>query len=481
MKQLILLFSIMSLTMTPALANKEATQKTGYFIDSPVTGLYYETSSQISGVTNKGAFQYAPGDIISFFIGNDSSGYLLTTLSAQEVITPTLSTTKPSKSINMTRLLLSLDETPENREEIRLASKVLSDSGFQTKLKHLDLNYLDDTENALNLDLVSAKEAVEHLRDSQAYIKENFTSEEIVFSPKNIKMSNVLIMKKDIIGKICVLDLKYINNPRYTGPIGELDYKITDTELIQYPGTGDYFNGCHVVPSKAIKEILREPRPDFTGWSGLFACADTGCTRSDLSGFAVEDYDDEGDWKYRTIALDFDPSTQLLMEKIQGLGRSEKVHHDNKQEMIWFTYPEGKGDNISYEGTWQLTQYQQDQIVQQCLNIRDRRVYLAPNMTEQCPSELKHYSKDVTDAYGDMWWFRNQTPHASLAQMNTLVRWYDATSQGQFTSWEYLPAGQQWDEGILYRFRQTISRNNEGSYDIHTFSVSELKKVQGES
>ena len=162
MKRLTLLFTLISLTTAPAFASEDTAHKTGYFIDSPVTGLYYETSSQVSGVTNKGAFQYAPGDIVSFFIGNDSSGYLLTTLSAQEVITPTLSTTKPSKSINMTRLLLSLDETPENREEIRLASKVLSDSEFQTKLKQLDLNYLDDSENGLNLDLVSAKEAVEH-------------------------------------------------------------------------------------------------------------------------------------------------------------------------------------------------------------------------------------------------------------------------------------------------------------------------------
>lgn len=40
---------------------------TGYFIDSPVTGLYYQTSSELSGTTNKGAFNYRSGDVVRFF------------------------------------------------------------------------------------------------------------------------------------------------------------------------------------------------------------------------------------------------------------------------------------------------------------------------------------------------------------------------------------------------------------------------------
>ncbi|RAH17679.1 chromosome partitioning protein ParA, partial [Vibrio vulnificus] len=64
-----------------AFYSQAATPKTGYFIDSPVTGLYYKTSSNLSGTTHKGAFQYHPGDVVSFFLGNDDSGYLLTTLS----------------------------------------------------------------------------------------------------------------------------------------------------------------------------------------------------------------------------------------------------------------------------------------------------------------------------------------------------------------------------------------------------------------
>lgn len=50
-----------------------STLKQGYFIDSPVTGLYYKTSSNITGVTQQGAFHYQPGDVISFFLGNDGN------------------------------------------------------------------------------------------------------------------------------------------------------------------------------------------------------------------------------------------------------------------------------------------------------------------------------------------------------------------------------------------------------------------------
>lgn len=50
---------------TPSVAHAEI--KTGYFIDSPVTGLYYQTSSQLSGTTNKGAFEYRTGDVVRFF------------------------------------------------------------------------------------------------------------------------------------------------------------------------------------------------------------------------------------------------------------------------------------------------------------------------------------------------------------------------------------------------------------------------------
>ena len=246
-----------------------STLKQGYFIDAPVTGLYYKTSSNITGVTQQGAFHYQPGDVISFFLGNDDKGYLLTTLSSQEVLTPTMATTKPSRSINMTRLLLSLDSTPENREEIVLANRVLSDPHFQSQLKGLDLNYLDDAKRYLNLDWVSVNEAIEHLNESQQYIEKNFSSDEIIFEPRDITFKNIVIKKKDWQGRACAYDLRYQHHPKYRPPIGETRFTITKDSLIEHPSIGDHFQGCFLSMKRPITEDVVEPISKFADWFNI--------------------------------------------------------------------------------------------------------------------------------------------------------------------------------------------------------------------
>lgn len=454
--------------------------QTGYFIDSPVTGLYYKTSSNLQGFTDKGAFQYNVGDVVSFFLGTDEHSYLLTQLSGQEVITPTLSSSTPSRSINMTRLLLSLDNTPQDRAEIELVSKMLSDPNFQQQLRRLDLNILDSMKETLTFELVSTQEAVEHLNQSQHYIEQHFTSDEVIYSPLNVKLRNIIIKKKDHQGRACVLDLRYIDRPVYNTPIGEISYKITPTHLIQYPAIGDYFNSCYLARDKPVTTVIKEPISHFEDWLSMAACSATGCTRSDLNGFAVEDHDDEGDWKYRTMAISFDPTTQLFMEKVQGLGPKAGVRHANKNEMIWFTYPENKGHQIAYNGIWQQTIYQQTDIQESCLLIKDHTVFQGPLNRETCPTDRADYTLDVTADYADMWWMTNSTPHAQLAQLNVTVRWYPLGQPAQYTTWEYLPAGKQWDQGILYRYQQTITLNHNGSDDINTYVISEFKKVAGD-
>ncbi|MCV5648375.1 hypothetical protein OFN55_37185, partial [Escherichia coli] len=84
-----------------------------------------------------------------------------------------------------------------------LANRVLSDPRFQSQLKSLDLNYLDDAKRHLNLDWVSVDEAIDHLNESQQYIEENFASDEIIFEPRGITFKNIVIKKKDWQGRAC--------------------------------------------------------------------------------------------------------------------------------------------------------------------------------------------------------------------------------------------------------------------------------------
>ncbi|MGF1688762.1 chromosome partitioning protein ParA [Photobacterium japonica] len=452
------------------------TQHTGYFIDAPVTGLYYETDSNIKGITQKGAFQYNTGDVVSFYLGVDNNAYLLTKLSGQTVVTPTLSTTTPSRSINMTRLLLSLDNTPEDQAEIELLGDMLADPAFQKQLRMLDLNLLDDMKDKLNFDIVPVKAAVEHLNQSQQYIERHFTSDDVIYSPLNQRLTTIIIRKKDYTGRHCVLDLRYIKRPRHNSPIGEMHYMITPSHIIQYPGMGDLFNACYRNPAGALESTIEEPMSNFSNMQGLVGCSQKGCTRSDLNGFLVDDYDDEGDWKYRTMAINFDPTTQLFMEKVQGLGPNGKVLHSNQGEMMWFTYPEAKGHKIDYEGVWKETTYQETDMQETCLLFEGNTVLQGQKNTDTCPTKRTAYRQDVTADYGDMWWLNAEDTPAQLAQMNVTVRWYPKGKPPLHTTWEYLPAGATWDQGMLYRYQQIRTQHSDGSDTLQTFAISEFTK-----
>lgn len=456
------------------------TIRTGYFIDAPVTGLFYKTSSNLSGITNKGAYQFSDGDIVSFYLGKDEDSYLLSRLSSQEVITPTLASTKPSRSINMTRLLLSLDSTPEDRQEILLLSELLANPEFQKNLNQLDLNILNsEMVKPLNIELVSTKEAVEHLNQSQKYIEQHFASDKIIYSPLNQRLKNIIIKKRDYYGRVCAYDLRFRNHPKYRSPIGEITYKVTNHELIEYPDVGDMFNGCNLKPNPNAK-VVRTPAHEMIDDYGVSGCAKKGCTRNDLNGFAIDDYNDDGDWKYRSLAINFDPTTLLLMEKTQGLGQTVNIHHRNLTEEIWFTYPEKPHSGIPYEGIWQETTYKDDQISEMCLLIKNGTVKTTPLSASHCPENVNAYQNDKTQQYADMWWVSPTATKANIGQLNIAVRWNQKSgTPANFTTWEYLPAGKNWDAGILYRYQQTVTKQTDGSDQLNTHAISEYFKVTG--
>jgi hypothetical protein len=454
--------------------------ETGYFIDSPVTGLYYQTSSNLSGRTDKGAFQFRSGDVVNFFLGEDENGYLLSTVSAQSVLTPNHISTKPSRSINITRLLLSLDSTPKNRQEILLLDSHLSDARFQEALTKIDLNQLveDDIKN-LQLDhLASVQEAVEHLNQSQKYIRENFQSEQVIFEPINRYLTNVIIKQRDNAGRLCAFDLRLRNHPNYKPPIGKLTYKITQNSIVEYPDIGDDFRGCQIQPRQDTEQV-ETPLVQYPDSYGTFHCAARGCTRNDLNGFTIDDFNDEGDYKYRSIAINFDPTTQLLMEKSQGLGVRENITHPNKGEKIWFTFPKEHYTRLNYQGVWRQTTYEQNQIDESCLWIANGLIKRADLVGNQCPLSRDHYQQNVTHQFADMWWVRADTSTASIEQLNLIVRWYlPKQPRPKYTTWEYLPAGEKWDKGVLYRYQQQLTKTQDGTELLRTESVSEYRKVK---
>jgi hypothetical protein len=93
-------------------ATTSAPVSTGYFVDSPVQGLGYDTTSGLSGVTGpNGEFQYRSGDVVNFTIGGTTIG----SAAGQPQITPFFNMLVPHLAgalpVNIARLLLQLDTT----------------------------------------------------------------------------------------------------------------------------------------------------------------------------------------------------------------------------------------------------------------------------------------------------------------------------------------------------------------------------------
>jgi hypothetical protein len=101
----------------PVIAKPEGSYKIGFFIDSPVEGLQYQTISWSGLTDSQGSFNFQDGEVITFSIG----GIVLGRTSAKARITPvdldsTTQVNFSTKVINITRLLLSLDQdgNPDN-------------------------------------------------------------------------------------------------------------------------------------------------------------------------------------------------------------------------------------------------------------------------------------------------------------------------------------------------------------------------------
>lgn len=90
--------------------------KNGWFVDAPLAGLAYKTSSGITGVTNdKGMYEYYPGDTVTFLLGDAQLG---NSVEAAAVVTPCSLTgtdsisnnsSEAEEALNMVKLFLALD------------------------------------------------------------------------------------------------------------------------------------------------------------------------------------------------------------------------------------------------------------------------------------------------------------------------------------------------------------------------------------
>ncbi len=152
---------------------------TGVFIDSPVQGVSYSTATQ-SGVTNsEGEFTYLPNEVVTFQIGATILGSAM----AADQLTPVDITSDANSTINVARLLQSLDMdgNPDNGiviTGVAASSATSLDFSLEPGVFSSDADVINLVANSggVSTSLVGTMEAINHLESQIGSLPEEVLS-----------------------------------------------------------------------------------------------------------------------------------------------------------------------------------------------------------------------------------------------------------------------------------------------------------------
>ncbi len=166
-------------TNTNTNTNKETTEysvpSSGSFVDATVEGLYYVSGTK-SGYTNSTGVYAVDTDkaVVTFYLGGEN-GFEIGTISAREISTPFEAAGTYERSVNLARLLLTIDDTSDE-SFIVIPTTLQGVTDGSTLAKALQKISLDDAEfensiadllTALSISsTVSADDAVKHMDSS---------------------------------------------------------------------------------------------------------------------------------------------------------------------------------------------------------------------------------------------------------------------------------------------------------------------------
>ncbi len=129
---------------TTSNSNMQTDLQTGYFIDSPVEGLSYESASGVKGVTDQyGRFQYKEGDKVKFKIGKLDLGEAIP--DQEGLVTPeTISENNETLKVQLLRVLQGLDSDGDPSNGITISKDVVSSLGNLSQNVHISNLKNDD-------------------------------------------------------------------------------------------------------------------------------------------------------------------------------------------------------------------------------------------------------------------------------------------------------------------------------------------------
>ena len=442
-----------------------------------VTGLFYQTSSGLSGFTQNGQFHYADRDSVTFFLGTPENNFPLGTSLVQQDLSLLSLSSSAQRSNLLLRLLASLDQDKSNRAELALNPEDLANTELFDALRNSNWQMAESELAGIALATIEQASTYLDTEPTPSF------ADTVVLKPLDKVMRDTSVKLRDQMGNLCFYDLDKHQQPDYAGPMSQVIYKITQEGIYEYPSKGDRFGSrdgsvasCDLNLHRNLTQTKFEPIESFAGFTGIMPCARNGCQLSDLSGFVI----DEFETKYRTKAFSFDPDTQIVMTTSKGLGPKEGLRYSNYAEFVTFTYEQALEKEIEFNGLWLETLYNANgSISQRCLKIESPNIYHAEMTEERCEADLFSSYQDVSHEFLDMWWLSSSSSKGKLEQLNARVKWQNTAGEAQYTSWEYLPAGKDWQQGVLHRLLQQGNKNSDGKLQLKTVQIAEYKSISG--
>ncbi|ENO8416279.1 chromosome partitioning protein ParA [Vibrio mimicus] len=247
-------------------------------------------------------------------------------------------------------------------------------------------------------------------------------------------------------------------------------------------------------PTMFSTEEVKETWNEMVDMVGAYACmANATCSEQTLTKFEVitrddSDAQDGSQMQKETMSGSYDPITDVYVQTRSKEYLNGK-HIGRVEEAINFIYPVeavGQDRYVDFIGTWRSVMTEPG-----CDEVAVATYTFDANGLTTTGQELNGNSSgcyleglNETVSYQelanmDYWWFTTNaagTSKATLDQLNTTIRWNDrdagdTVDNFKINRFSYIPAGKNWDRGVLVRDTLDSQGNK-----VHTQTLTKISQ-----
>ncbi|MDD9179764.1 MULTISPECIES: hypothetical protein [Aliivibrio] len=269
-------------------------------------------------------------------------------------------------------------------------------------------------------------------------------------------------------------DIPYCNDmeiPRVpTSSDGNITEYVADGSFSDYSKYNPNYQYSLTNPTTTQKTDENMSWSELAEMGGAFECMTaSNCSEQSLSKFEIVIRDDNTDgyhgdepkWQKEILSGSYDPITDVYIQsrrKIDVEDNNGKYENGRISESIVFLYPveaPGQDRYVDFIGTWEARELCGSNVAIAKMTFTTTGLTMTG---QECNGGS--ISEDLNETYAykdlpkDLWWFGTNAAgvsKATLDQLNSTVRWNDSDNGIKINRFTYIPAGANWDKGLLIR------------------------------